>query len=543
MSQIARLILLDDALSRLAPSLQKHNGCTIIDINPGIGLWSSKIHDIIKPRRHILAEPRSSPFVPHLESLIKEKDSRYHIVDWSSVDAWRPDRYVAEGLLPAFATQTSKEPNTSILVLANLAAPSPKSITMNKSHIKLLDWASDISYGCNFHAGGPVRMLLWCPETETTPILPRTIRYRTKLSLTLEMMCHIEKIVGSVTPATKRLRKRDQTVELESGKHVAKVMEKAGVTVPLGRETEIHEQIQAALAQGESKDEAPTASIRARSWHKELEDLRERFKDVDIPRNKTGKRIIMERIPSEIVGSPEFARLLELERNLKHVQKRTGVIEELLQEQAKIDSLDIQAHNSPPDTQAAAQAEIQDRKEKLQKRLGNLRGHHIRDEYEFFKHDRKAYAQDPPLLMWDHRSADPLKSHEEEFYPAKAMSLLDIQPRHPLPYSMTGAQQTFFPLLAKTLWHNGRDNLKILDQIAPGAFDAVTSRVPSLRDPTRGGERDLRDLPIRRLTPEMVYGIITAWFDWPFRPDLADLIHRGNIAEEGEDGSAMAKGY
>lgn len=134
--------------------------------------------------------------------------------------------------------------------------------------------------------------------------------------------------------------------------------------------------------------------------------------------------------------------------------------------------------------------------------------------------------------MWDRRTAEPMKAYKEEFYPQKNLCLLDIQPRHPLPYPMTQAQLLLLRMLTTTIWLGGSDNLTHLDRIAPGAFNALTSRVPSLTDPTRGGERDIRDLPIDRLTPEMAYGLVKAWLDWPFRPNLGDLIHRGSLVDD-----------
>ncbi|KAL8928428.1 MAG: hypothetical protein Q9172_000914 [Xanthocarpia lactea] len=543
--------LCDDALGRLAPSLQKHKGCTIIDINPGIGLWSSKIHDIVQPRKHVLAEPPSSPFVPHLEQLTKTQSSRYQLVDWPQIEAWAPDRYVAEGLLPALDGRGSTEPNRSILVLANtaLSALRQEQGRFPRTHLKLLHWASDMANTTAFHAGGPVRMLLWCPEKDANFIVPRTIRYRSKLSVLMEMICHVEEIVGSDESVFDRQKKRDQITELNSGKRVAKLMEDSGVTVPPGRETDLHKQVNEAISRSKSDDAGQGlefTSIRARSWHEELEDLKEVFKDVELPRVKTSSgRRILSHVPKEIIEDPRFARFLELDRNLKHVQKRTGLIEGLLQEQAQIDALDFQAHalDSKDPQRTAILAEIQQKKTQLQERLDNLKGQNTRNEFEFFKQDRKAYASNPPLLMWDHRSAEPMKAYKEEFHPAKNLCLLDIQPRHPSPYQFTGAELIFFQVLTTTLWHDGWDNLTALDRIAPGAFDAVTSKVPSLTDPTRGGERDLLDLPICRVTPEMAYGLTKAWLDWPLRPNLGDLLHRGSLIDDISlnDSTAMGK--
>ncbi|KAL8657597.1 MAG: hypothetical protein Q9226_001761 [Calogaya cf. arnoldii] len=522
----------DDALARLAPSLQKYKGCTIIDINPGIGLWSSKIHDIVKPRQHILAELPSSPFLAHLEPLVKQPSSRYKLVELPPLEAWESERYVADGLLPAFDTQHSTEPNQSILFLANTAYPSGRRRAYPRTHLKVLSWATDMASRINFHAGGPVRMLLWCPEKEATPILPPNLTLRTKMSLLLEMTCEIEEIVSADQSLAYKQKKRDQVLERFSGKRVAKLMEESGVSTPPGRETSVQAQIREAVGESNSEgagSEENATSTRTRGWHQELEVLRQEFQDV--PSSPKGKYMGLSK---ELLENPKFARFLALDRNLRHAQKRTGLVQDLVQEQAEIDALDLQAHdpNMEESQRITALAKLEQRKKQLRERLDNTKGKITRDEFEFFRDDKKAYSLNPPLLLWDRRSAEPLKAYKEEFYPEVNLCLLDIQPRHPIPYPMTGGQLMFLRMLMTTLWYKQKDNLTVLDRIAPGAFDAVTSKVPALTDPTRGGERDIRDLSIQRLTPEMAYGLTKAWFDWPLRPNLADLLHRGGLADD-----------
>ncbi|KAL8733523.1 MAG: hypothetical protein Q9181_003556 [Wetmoreana brouardii] len=535
--------LCDDTLQRLAPSLEKYKGCTIIDINPGFGLWSSKIHEVLQPHKHILAEPSPSPFLPRLEPLVSQPNSRYCLLDWGDGDQWEPDRFVAEGLLPAFDTHRSRGSNRSILVLANGSMSSGRLADQHRyarTHLKLLDWVSDIRKGSGFHAGGSVRMLLWCPEKETFPLMPRTIQYRSKISLQLEMACHVEEIVSSGDTIRGKQQKRDQVIDLSSGRRVARTMQQLGIEVPPGRQIELQEQTQdfpAKVGSDDATQQPSASSVQARGWHEELQDLRKMFQAGEFAQAEglpLGKSFAVLPRGTGSKMTPEYARLVELERNLRHTQKRIKLVEELLQEQANIDALDLKAHDPAlgERQRAAALREKHEKKKELEERLDNTKGAHTRQEFEYFKTDRKAYAQNPPLLMWDRRTAEPLKAYKEEFYPEKGLCLLDIEPIQPCPYPMTTAQDTFFSMLMTTLWQNASDNLTVLDRIVPGAFDAVTSKVPPLRDPSRGGERSLRDLPIRRLTPEMAYGITMAWLNWPFKPDLVELLRKGSIYDD-----------
>lgn len=459
---------------------------------------------------------------------------------WEDKYVWNPNRYIAEGLLPAFDTSKSHGPNRSILILANAAMSMFNNSLRRsafKSHLLLLDWVYDIRRKSGFHAGGPVRMLLWCPQKDTTAILPRTILYRSKLSLALETTCHVEEIIGSDETARGKQRKRDQNVELMSEKRVAEHMHKSGIAVPAGRETELYRQVQEGkmhAGEDDAGEIAPNSSVRTRGWHKELQDLQQRFEANEFAKAEGMLRVDKSKTPKRATLTPPYARLVELERNIKHIRKRTNATEQLLQEQAEIDALDTQAFKLPQNDpqQHTLLQKIQERKEKLQDCVDNTTSPNVRKEFVYFKHDRKAFSQNPPLLMWDQRRANSLKAYDDEFYPPNGLCLLDIEPKHPLPFPQVAGEGDSFAMLLTALWQNRNDNLIALDQIAPGAFDALTPMVPALTDPGRGGERDIRDLPINRLTPEMMYGLTKAWIDWPFRPDLIDLLRKGKFDED-----------
>ncbi|KAL8642267.1 MAG: hypothetical protein Q9228_001033 [Teloschistes exilis] len=524
--------LCDDVLQRLGPSLEKHKGCTIIDFHPGIGLWSSKIHDVLQPRKHILIEPSGSPFLPRLQALVDQQDSRYHITEETGRNDWEPDRFVADGLLPPFPAAQPTAPNNEILMLVS-GALSPlltKTAQVPSFQRRLRQWCRDINSQSGFHANGPVRMLAWAPEKEKAAILPYTVLHRSLFSLELEMNCHIEKIV---TSAVVSRQQRDQSVELMSRQRVARRMQELGVKIPSGRQNDLRKDIQEVLAPPDDNETSPqvsTASLPARGWHDELQDLRQQFQaggfarsDAELP-GKAEKKV-----PKGAVKTPEYLRMIELERNLKFNTKRSGEIDIPLREQAGIDALDSQAHDPTLDEakRLVTLQELQERKAKLKQYL-ELKSSRLRLDFEFYKQDRRAFARNPPLLMWDRRIAEPLRAYGEEFHPQRDMCLLDVEPCFPPPYPLTfAAQASFFQMLMTALFQNASDNLRTLDKIAPGAFDAITPKVPALRDPARGGERDLQDLPIRRLTPEMAHGLLLAWFEWPSKPELSYLLTYG----------------
>lgn len=480
--------------------------------------------------------------MPRLQALVDQQGSRYHISKETGHYHWEPDRYIADGLLSPFHAAQPTGPNNKILMLVNGALPTAyiENARFPGFQLKLRQWCNDINRQSGFHANGPVRMLVWLPEKEKTSILPHTILYRNSLSLQLEMNCRIEEVASSGAVSRQRQQQRDQSVELMSRRRVARTMQQLGVKVPFGRQLNSQKEIQDAVAPPDKTGSAlqiSTASLQARGWHDELQTLRQQFEAGDFARAETdppGKS--GEKVPERTQLTPEFARMTELERNLRHIAKRSGEIGIFLREQADIDTLDSQAHDPTLDKakRLATLQELQNRRVKLKADLDNLKTPRLRADFEFYKQDRRAFAQNPPLLLWDQRSAEPLKAYSEEFYPERDMCLLDVEPHYPLPYPITSAAQaSFFSILMASLFRTASNNLRALDGIAPGAFDAITPKVPALHDPTRGGERDLLDLPLRRLTPEMAYGILMAWFDWPFKPELSDLLGRdSSLIEE-----------
>src|SRR4051812_35259567 len=82
---VTDLYILDDALTRLAQSLQNHGHCDIIDVNPGVGLWSTKLHEFIKPRTHVLMEPEWKFYSRWLQPLLDQKDSKYVLARYPGI--------------------------------------------------------------------------------------------------------------------------------------------------------------------------------------------------------------------------------------------------------------------------------------------------------------------------------------------------------------------------------------------------------------------------------------------------------------------------
>ncbi|CAF9924346.1 MAG: hypothetical protein ALECFALPRED_002730 [Alectoria fallacina] len=525
--------LCDDAIRRLAPSLAQHFGCTIIDINPGIGLWSSKLHDYLKPRNHILMEPKQNVYLPFLQPLLDAPDSRYRLENWPDSHLWQPKRYVEEGLLHDVEGRggpppTTEEPNNLILIIANLAGQRHRIAGESKAtmsaHLKAIDFSHAARHQSGFQSYGPTRMLMWLSDQDKRPLLPRTVGYRGKVSAYMEAVLHLEEIVGFPHASDAKIRRED-ALNIESGKQVAKRMREQDVKIPSHR-------------QAKPGDRISDLSEVSRHWHKELQELEEDFRRgmfsqyVERPAEKSIDEHTLRVKSRKAKGrdletlTPEYKRMMTLRYVVNGQNVTIDRINTVLKKQENIDKMDIDLHRE--DIKAL------DREEIVKALDSSI--HEFKDELEtltakqlktlfFLDDDRRAFAMDPPLLMWDRRKAEPLSAKEDEFYAPGEIALLDFQPKTADKILMTSEQSIYFDLISTSLFGpSGQATLKHLKTIAPGAFEALVPQVLAIRDPRRGGRYDVESLRVRAVTPEMIHGLAVAWDNWVFKPPIEDAL-------------------
>ncbi|KAI5307825.1 hypothetical protein KEM55_007312, partial [Ascosphaera atra] len=135
-----------DLIRRLGPSLKKHKKCDIIDIFPGTGLLSSKLHKALSPRRHLLLEPNFKNFKPFLTPLLEKSRSRYHHLDYDPFNLATYSRLFEEGHLPE---QTEKAEvdglNNSLLITANLTHHEPAGLSRGILFMRFMEACLDKS--------------------------------------------------------------------------------------------------------------------------------------------------------------------------------------------------------------------------------------------------------------------------------------------------------------------------------------------------------------------------------------------------------------
>lgn len=501
-------------------------------------MFSSKLHDYLKPRSHILVEPIHDFHQPFLQTLVNAPDSKYHLRDWPYRDAVDLSTYIKDGLLPEFGEKPDSSqinaPNHSILVLVNMArgkASRRENASKLNSHYRILSFMNALRNSAGLHSRGPVRMLLWLDDKEKNALIPQTVTTRKKISLQLETYCHVEEIIGGGSRGKQR---RETALDVQSGIEVAKRMQVRGITIPFHRQDELQREVKQSMV---SRDDHPQASpTLGRDWQKELQQLQEAFDKGDFSQYEGGPPGPHEvRLPKKAdILTPEFRRFRQLRSNAGLGKRQQTVLDGLLQQEAEIDTIQTEIlHNNLNQVEREGKVNEQNRiRYELKTTLGRKEPSFVA-KFAFIGDDRRALALDPPLLMWDRREAEPLLAQDGEFYGPHKLALLDFRPLAPHPWPMTDEQTVLYDYFSTHMFYSGIQTLKALGQLAPGAFEALAPKVPELSDPLKGGRHDIDELRARNLTPELLYKITLAWASWPFRPSLAELFaqHDGSDAD------------
>lgn len=496
-----------------------------------------------------MVEPLQHLYLPWLKPLVEAPESRYHLRDWDELTSWEPTRYILDGLLPKDlgTAGITRNCNSSLLIIANLAEENRRYNLAEKNlaalRKKILHLATEMQAQAGFHAYGPVRILIWLPDHQKLHLLPKTLAYRGSYSLRMEMNCHIEEIVRVEGGVFDKQRRRPDFLDIESSIRVLTEMKQRNIHISPSRQGDIQQRAQKYLKSsasakiGRHQDPQENAVAIPRGWHREMEQLEKDFGEhkfsqhiVDASvdaRLEAGTPRNTHRLPAH---TPEYHRLVELQRNLRHNQKNGLFMEGLFQEQSVIDSLELDIFSGEFDMleRETKLREFKYLNERFKTRLEQL-STRVRDQFMYHRADRRALAQHPPLLMWDRRTAEPLVAHEHEVIPKSPLSLLDFQPHPPNLYPMTSDQRIQFSIIMGALFMIPHQNIYALDAIAPGAFNAIEPHVPALRDPHRGGHHDLSLLETQMLTREMAHGIVKAWDEWMFKPGMANLLSKATL--------------
>jgi transcription factor 1 len=232
------VICTDDILKRLSPYLLRKPAVDILDLWPGGGLWSSKINDLLKPRRHVLIEPDLKTFKPLLQPLAQSRPC-YELLstDIHAINDWKSllSIYFPEQEPSDHDDRDSLPKNDTLLILAN-----PPPTGSKKDHYTPARWWSVFMETCmrqsGLHTYGSVRMIASLPVADAQAVIPRTVAERKRPALLTENVAlHAFEVAGPKDPSM-WVAFKGWDVVADNASRVAQRAAEQGVTTPRGRE-------------------------------------------------------------------------------------------------------------------------------------------------------------------------------------------------------------------------------------------------------------------------------------------------------------------
>ncbi|GKU03629.1 mitochondrial transcription factor 1 [Fusarium langsethiae] len=494
--------LCDDVANYIGPSLERHRGCDLVDINPGAGLWSKTLHELVQPRKHILMEPDIDLYKPFLGDFLNK--SNVEVVPKAGI-LWKELQEVLESVVKQAIRDPAAEPerNDTLLVNINLCYCPPKKYQMFEcvSTMVLYQLMSSIRTASLFQQYGLVRMLIWISDDGKRRLLPRSAIRRKRSAFEAELALEwLHEVAGHDTEIEDRYELRDEWINMESGYRTLDRMKKAGLTMPSGRETALYKNLTTNREYAGRPLAGVERPIHSRPFRQELLDAENEFAN-------SGKTS-----PSE--------RLKALRFRQKYDNADSTLYLELLQERDRLKKLGFASPAKLPAAEAKFNARLDNIKKNTRKEWAM-----VRDNYQLWK-------QKDPVLFWDRRPFEPLATREEEFFPRMPGALLDLQPKAMNKYirqhGPTARNGTISDTMLRYWWqHMLKPVPEAMDGLWPGFGDQAPG-VTSIYDPAQGGSPLTKHgaLTARCVTEQHWADIIEAWLDWPFAPSYTTLVGR-----------------
>jgi transcription factor 1 len=514
----------------LKPSLTKHIGCDIIDINPGVGIWSSKLHDILKPRTHILMENDVKKYSTYLQPLLEEEGSTYKLIPklgtvWEHLENAMTPEYLPHQKKLEPNDPKFNQPNDTLLLVANLVHH-PRKVFRGFPSLSMLVTYQLLSAARShalFHKYGLVRMLLWIPDEEKIYLLPRHVHSIRKTAIEALVTCEsIREIASSTEDSSRYLR--DQTLAVESAVDVVKKMDDQGIVTPAHRQGDVETAARQMIAGGTHEGLTDLHRYK-RTYSDRLEDLQRRFDNGELPMR-------LDPDPEDPSGTPKFnpewEQLVRLSSKVRLHGKNTIAYDKLIDEYFEINRLYGELKSANPKTKSTQKAKkaLDARKEAW---VAEIEAMHTVTWHQFIVRFDSRRITTP----YEKRDCEPLKAYSKEFYPSTKAALMDIQPKALWPSLAKNFPENYdvFEYIIGNMYASPTQSVKeAFIGLWPGAYEQLKDNCPSLTDVTKGGCFDLSLLTVRGLTMEMLHEIIEAWLKWPFKPTRFDLMKRSGSA-------------
>lgn len=563
--------------------MEAYEGCDILDLFPGAGLWTQKVNRLLKPAIHVLHEVEEDQFAPFLQALQDEAPSTYVYKNFEKLDrVYRRQRRTVYQNLDQYYDVSPHDTNPTprpLVVLVTLSRIPYRldagGTFMEGDSMSTRESPSDDFFkviiedvarrACEGKRTRPIRVLAWVLNNDKFNYLPHSVLGITGSAGEIAEAFTVQEIV-SAYPSPERKENirewRPARVTLASAMVVAERMRKSDISLPDRRQSPLH---QFASRQAEAK---AMGGVGASSLQRDLERLD--YLDIGLvldslprrPPKTTG-------MTRRLVNSTYFDESLRLQEQFTHtvgtkVQPLTEttwrkiILHLCLVELERSIALKQSTHSlihanataaggfafMPPNESGASDrvvtmedliAMIEMPNKGMSNRHHKLSVHHADNIL--------AYRRSPPVLRWDQRLSEPVASFPEDFWPQHTLALLDFQLRDDFPTpirSPDGTLQTGslsrVPLVQSLRRFASYTLVAALDSTAHGAATALIPQCPSITDPLRGGRLAVEYLTVRMLTEEMWRELAEAWYRWPFHADDSTLLRRVGFGRGTHDG-------
>jgi transcription factor 1 len=528
--------LCDQILEYIGPDLDKHKGCDIIDLHPGACLWSQKVHERLKPRRHLLLEPDERYLDPFIKPLLDQKDSAYRHTTLSGAapkgyfDTY--DKIFNDDLLPKRDPLPSsdprlRQPNDSLLVIGSLVRRYNEFRTGGNTvafpNLILHQMAEAAQMNIMFQRYGLVRLLLWVPDETKTSILPDSILHKGGFSINLESSFDIDEIVGSDRSQVTRTdmhkkihhHQRQDQLDVWGARRVLERMQSKNMSIPEHRRPDIH---QKAL-------DADDESLQG-------------YNPIRLPKDKPLQTLVADH-EEQLAKFQEFAAIPRVKRKHRAAPTSRSKLTSASQEYIKIIEhpncrlfLDVWGEqvaleheysstktNLPEEVREDMESRLVTASHNLSSAFQKLFSQDMQRQVLVLLDEIFALCKPNPMLQWDRRSFEPMTVAVEEFWPRFPMRLLDLKPRKDALgddlMNVTEATHLRRGLLKALFTHPSVPLLESIDRLGPGARDLIG---PEFKDSFTGGRMDPKYLLTKDITREQLNALTRAYIEWPFRP-------------------------
>ncbi|KAL1800108.1 hypothetical protein ACET3X_000450 [Alternaria dauci] len=553
-TQLVSPHLCDDVLKYVGHTLDKHKGCDILDINPGAGLWSRKLHKYLQPRSHVLLEQRHDKFREFLDPLLTAPDSKYTLVDGDPTVLQTYRDLVANGYFPHQTVldaddPRAQEPNNTLLVTGFFVwdprLPGLGFDSMAKQlayRFASAAWTNDL-----FYAFGLVRTLFWVGTDDFSGIMADSISGLQKTTRFIEMAQNTSVFVTSERGPRSKGRgssARDPRYDIETTIKALMNGRARGIELPPHRRDKIHdfatdiEQISngtGRVSHDEMQDYLHKQQLAGKSpvgllssglieHYEQLRSVAQKYPELDleIPPKIPGKKQARSSVPNDhpFAAGIKALRLTMSANRLTHKNKaQASAVADVGEEMYELECEILGMQDGPE--KDSAMAKLAELNTKWNQDLESLNSNYARAPAAEVD-DRLAIRSSSSFhLQWDARPFEPLVMRSDEVWPQNHLSLISAEP-NPKPVAESSDFYEWVTDFIFGLFSHPQEGVNhALDKMQHGLSDII-NECPSLKDPKKGGRLQMEHLRVRMLTDEMIFELVRAYRNWPFKAPDSD---------------------